>query len=126
MTPVDKGGDPADPSNYRPISTLYSLAQIFEKQVYLKVSIYLGKYNIRNKFQLGFSKGRSTEEAIVEVSDNLKKAIDNNLYTCGIFLDFAKASDTVNHQIFLKMLEKYGIRGIPMKWFTSYLFNRQQ
>ena len=56
----------------------------------------------------------------------MKRAVDNNLYTCGVFLDFAKAFDTVNHQILLKKLEAYGIRGIPLKWFTSYLFNRQQ
>ena len=126
MTPIDKGGDAADPSNYRPISTLYTIAQIFEKLVYLQVSTYLEKYNILNKFQFGFRKGRSTEQAIVEISDKLKKAIDNNLYTCGVFLDIAKAFDTVNHQILLKKIETYGIRGIPLKWFTSYLFNRQQ
>ena len=56
----------------------------------------------------------------------MKRAVDNNLYTCGVFLDFAKAFDTVNHQILLNKLEAYGIRGIPLKWFTSYLFNRQQ
>ena len=126
MTPIDKGGDAANPSNYRPISTLYTFAQIFEKLVYLQVSTYLEKYNILNKFQFGFRKGRSTEQAIVEISDKLKKAIDNNLYTCRVFLDFAKAFDTVNHQILLKKIETYGIRGIPLKWFTSYLFNRQQ
>ena len=54
VTPVDKGGDPAAPSNYRPISTLYSFAQIFEKQVYLKASTYLEKYNILNEFRLRF------------------------------------------------------------------------
>ena len=56
----------------------------------------------------------------------MKRAVDNNLYTCGVFLHFAKAFDTVNHQILLKKLEAYGIRGIPLKWFTSHLFNRQQ
>ena len=71
VTPIDKGGDAADPSNYRPISTLYSFAQIFEKLVYLQVSTYLEKYNILNKFQFGFRKGRSTEQVIVEISDNL-------------------------------------------------------
>ena len=111
---------------YRPISTLYSFAQIFEKLVYLQVSTCLEKYDILNKFQFGFRKGRSTEQAIVEINDNLKKAIDNNLYTCGVFLDFAKAFDTVNHQILVKEIETYGIRGIPLKWFSSYLFNRQQ
>ena len=108
------------------ISTLYSFAQIFEKLVYSQVLTYLEKYDILNKFQFGFRKGRSTEQAIVEISDNLKKAIDNNLYTCGVFLDFAKAFDTVNHQILLKKSEAYGIRGIPLKRFTNYFFNRQQ
>ena len=126
VTLIDKGGDAADPSNYRPISTLYLFAQIFETLVYLQVSTYLEKYSILNKFQFCFRKGRSTEQAIVEITDNLKKVIDNNLYTCGVFLNFAKAFDTVNHQILLKKIETYGIRGIPLKWFTSYLFNRQQ
>ena len=62
----------------------------------------------------------------MELTDNLKKAIDNNFYTCGVFLDFSKAFDTVNHQILLKKLEAYGIRGLPLNWFSSYLTNRQQ
>ena len=126
LTPILKGGDTTDPSNFRPISTLYSFAQIFEKLVYSQVLNFLEKYDVLYKFQFGFRKGRSTEQAIVEISDNLKKAMDNNLYTCGVFLDFAKAFDTVNHQILLKKLEAYGIRGRPLKWFTSYLSNRQQ
>jgi hypothetical protein len=126
ITPVDKGGESTDPSNYRPISTLYSFAQIFEKLVYSQVLNYFEKQNILSKFQFGFRKGRSTEQAIVELTDNLKKAIDKNIYTCGVFLDFSKAFDTVNHQILLKKLEAYGIRGLPLNWFSSYLTNRQQ
>ena len=126
VTPVDKGGDSLIPENYRPISTLSSFSQIFEKLVYKQLTSYIEKYKIINECQFGFRKGHSTEQAITEITDNLKKSIDNNLYTCGVFLDFAKAFDTVNHAILLKKLEKYGIRGIPLNWFTNYLTNRQQ
>ena len=83
------------------------------------------KYEILYQFQFGFRKGRSTEQAIVEFTDNFKNAIDNSLFTCGVFLDFAKAFDTVNHNLLLKKMEIYGIR-LPLQCFTNYLTNRQQ
>ena len=126
VTPVDKGGEPTDPSNFRPISTLSALTQVFEKLVYRQLINYIEKYDILFQFQFGFRKGHSTAQAVTELADSLRKAVDNNLYTCGIFIDFSKAFDTVNHQILLKKLEAYGIRGIPLEWFTSYLENRQQ
>ena len=54
------------------------------------------------------------------------KAVDNNFNTCGVFLDFSKPFDTVNHMILLSKLEAYGIRGISLRWFQSYLSNRKQ
>ena len=51
---------------------------------------------------------------------------DNKQITCGLFLDFSKAFDTVNHDILLSKLYTYGIRGTPFKWFKSYLSNRTQ
>ena len=56
----------------------------------------------------------------------IQTAIEDRKYSCGIFLDFSKAFDTVNHKILLKKLEHYGIRGIANDWFNSYLSNRQQ
>ena len=78
------------------------------------------------KYQFGFRKGYSTEQAILELTDTLKKAMDKKLVTCGLFLDFSKAFDTVNHNILLSKLYHYGIRGSPSKWFENYLSNRTQ
>ena len=61
---------------------------------------------------------RSTEQAIVEITDILKNGIDNNLLTCGVFLDFSKAFDTVNHVVLSKKMEMYVIR-LPLQWFTN-------
>ena len=56
----------------------------------------------------------------------MQKATEDRDYSCGIFLDFSKAFDTVNHNILLSKLEFYGIRGVFKDWFTSYLRNRMQ
>ena len=47
--------------------------------------------------------------------------IDRGKYTGFIFIYLKKAFDTVNHDILLKLLEKYGISGLKLDWFTSYL-----
>ena len=71
-------------------------------------------------------KNYSTEQAILELTDNLKMKIDNNEAICSIFLDLSKAFGTVNHQILLQKLYRYGIRGVPLQWFKSYLESRTQ
>ena len=64
--------------------------------------------------------------ATLIITDRIQRAIEEGQYSCGIFLDFSKAFDTVNHSILLKKLSHYGIRGIANEWFASYLSNRRQ
>ena len=56
----------------------------------------------------------------------IRNALDNSKFACGIFVDFQKAFDTVDHNVLLEKLEHYGVRGLANNWFKSYLSNRQQ
>ena len=85
VTPVDKGGNDLDPSNYRPISTLSALTQIFEKLICEHLVNYLEKRSIFYQYQFGFRKGHSTAQAMAEIANNLRKSIDNNLYMWGFY-----------------------------------------
>ena len=101
-------------------------SKVFERLIYDQLNNFLEKHNILYQYQFGFRKGYSTEQAILEITDALKKALDQKMVTCGIFLDFSKAFDTVNHDILLSKLYHYGIRGTPFNWFKNYLHNRTQ
>ena len=68
----------------------------------------------------------STQHAILDIVNSIKSNMDNKLSTCGIFLDFKKAFDTVDHSILLSKLYQYGIRGPVNEWFSSYLNGRVQ
>ena len=76
--------------------------------------------------QFGFRSHYSTEHAVLSILDQVQLGIEDHDYSCGIFLDFSKAFDTVNHQILLTKLDYFGIRGVVKDWFTSCLRNRTQ
>ena len=115
-----------DPSNYRPISLLSVFSKILEKIMHKRPYNFLQVNDILHPLQFGFRKKHSTQHTLISMTETIKKSIDNDKFECGIFIDLKKAFDTVNHTNLLKKLEHYGIRGIPLKWFESYVSNRKQ
>ena len=108
------------------ISLLSIFDKIMEKLVHKRLMNYLTKLSTIYEGQFGFHTNHSTTHALLLITDKIQRAIDDGHYSCGIFLDLSKAFDTVNHGILLKKLKYYGIRGIALEWFTSYLTNRKQ
>ena len=64
--------------------------------------------------------------AILSLVDYLINSLEDNMLTCGIFLDISKAFDSIDHSILLSKLYKYGVRGNTLNWFMNYLSNRYQ
>ena len=126
VIPIHKGDETTDPTNYRPISLLSVFDKLIEKVMLNRLLKFLEKNNILYKYQFGFSKNHATTHALTEVIDYIYRSLDEGNYVFGIYIDFKKAFDTVQHQILLQKLQHYGIRGIALDWFNSYLSNRKQ
>ena len=124
--PIFKSGSPLEASNYRPISLLNSFSKVYEKLIYNRLQLFLNKNDILYKGQFGFRKFHSTEAVLLNYVDNISEAIESNKYVISIFLDFAKAFDTVDHKILLSKLAHYGIRGPALNLLHSYLTDRYQ
>ena len=126
VSPLYKAKDPMIFSNYRPISLLPLFSKILEKLMYNRLLSFLNKCNVINKNKFGFRNNHSTYMALLIMLENMRNALDNGEYVVGIFLDFQKAFDTVDHNILLDKLFNYGIRGIALEWFKNNLSNRHQ
>ena len=126
VSPLFKSGDDMLFNNYRPVSLLSILSKGFEKVMYSRLLSFLVSQKIMIKKQFGFRRLHSSYMAIMLMIDKITEALDDGDYVTGIFLDFSKAFDTVNHEILLYKLSHYGIRGSAFDWFKSYISNRSQ
>ena len=126
IIPLFKAGDPMHFSNYRPVSVLPIFSKIFERIMYNRLLSFINKNKLLYNLQFGFRPGHSPNMALIYLVDKVSNALEQGDFVLGLFLDFSKAFDTVDHAILLKKLEFYGVRGVPLLWFNSYLNGREQ
>ena len=112
--------------NYRAISLLVAFSKILEKLVSIRLINYFLVNNLFTEAQFGFLPGRSTEDAVHNIVDNLYRAFDAGECAIGTFLDLSKAFDSLDRRILCAKLKHYGIRGTALQWFESYLGLRAQ
>ena len=94
-------GDNLMAKNYRPISLLPNINKIFEKIMHKRVYEFVEDKNILYELQFGFRMFHSTQHALIDITEDIRSAIDGNMFALGVFIDLQKAFDTVDHEILL-------------------------
>ena len=126
VIPIEKVQNPKNPEDWRPINMLPTYEKILEEIVCNQLTNYIEKENILCLEQSGFRKGHSCETSICWLINEWKKEIDSGKTIIGVFLDLKRAFETIDRNILIEKLNKYGIREVEVKWFKSYLSERFQ
>ena len=126
VKPLYKKGDANSRDNYRPISLLPSISKILEKIILIQLDEHFTHNNIYFSSQYGFQKKKSTEHALLELTDRILHQMDMNNSPLTIFLDLSKAFDTLNHEILIAKLKHYGLNNSALQLCKNYLTSRKQ
>ena len=95
--------------------------------MYSRLYDFLNKYNYLYKKKIGFRNSHSTKQKeIITITETIRKALDRDEYSYGVFLDFHNAFDIVNRKILIGKLNHYGVKGLSLDYFKPYLTNRQR
>lgn len=126
IKPLYKKGSKLEMSNYRPVSLISNISKVFEKILKIRIVNFLNKYNIISDKQFGFRENTSTQDAIAYLTSMIYDSLDKSKPSLCIFVDLAKAFDTVCHKKLLEKLKNYGFRGKAFELMKSYLSERTQ
>lgn len=126
VLPLPKSKTPSECKDYRPINLLSVLGKVLDKIVYNQICKYVNLNNILDKYQSGYRSHFSTQTALIKITDDIRRTLDNKKVCLLMLLDFSRAFDSVNHKLLLSILESYNFEKSVLKWFTDYLSDRQQ
>ena len=125
VVPVHKKGSKSDVKNYRPISLTCIIMKVMERIIRDELLARCG--HLIDSRQHGFLKNKSCTTQLVEFCDSLALSLNSNIRSDVIYFDFAKAFDSVNHDIILQKLKtQFNIDSFLLRFIANYLSGRKQ
>ena len=125
ITPIPKSGQSKHMVDYRPISVLPAPSKIIERAVYNQIVYHLESCGLLDGRQHGFRRDHSTSSAIYTLIQYIYENLDKRNYVCCVYIDYSKAFDTLDHDIFCKKLRNFGLNNTVIEWCRDYLQHRQ-
>lgn len=126
VTPVFKKGDRGDPMNYRPISTGSLLCKCMEKIIHNSINSFMEKHNLHSPYQHGFTPGRSCSTNLLTYYRVIQKLLRDHPAVYTVFLDIARAFDSVPHNVVIHSARRVGVIGKTISWIENYFEGRKQ
>ncbi|XP_041483858.1 uncharacterized protein LOC121430607 [Lytechinus variegatus] len=126
VIPIFKKGSRSKPNNYRPISLTSTAGKVMESIIRDKITEHIDKHKLIYDTQHGFTKGRSTTTNLLEYLEIITKRVDEGTPVDVVYLDLAKAFDTVPHKRLIRKIEAHGIGGKLLQWIKCWLNDRKQ
>jgi hypothetical protein len=92
---LKSGKDPSKPTSYRPISLLDTIGKVFEKILLNRILHEVGERGLLLDQYFGFSPRYSTSRQLARLVERITGNFGEKRLTGAVFLDVAKAFDTV-------------------------------
>ena len=124
VPPIHKKGKKDLVENYRPVSLLPVISKVHDRCLVTRLVLHV--HEILYTYQHGFQKGKSCVTQLLEVFHEIGSALDRGFESDIVYLDFAKAFDSVCPAKLVSKLKAFGIGDPLLKWFQSYLTERKQ
>ncbi|KAL1447518.1 hypothetical protein WDU94_010887 [Cyamophila willieti] len=127
VVPLPKISKPKGLNDFRAISLLPVFSKVLEKIVHHQILSFCNSHSLFNPYQSGFRPGHSTTTALVKVADDIRRGMERTQVTILLLSDFSKAFDSVDFDILtIKLFKYFKFSPSVIRWFNSYLRNRQQ
>ena len=124
VIPVYKKLNPVQKENYRPVTLLPHVSKVFERIFHKQITNYMTDKLAHSI--TGFRKSHGTQNSLVVMLEQWKRALDKGEYISPLFMDLSNAFDTINHDLLIAKLKADGFSKEALKLMKSYLKNWKQ